>query len=321
MPRFPWHRDWIFETAQSGEDIMPKHTLIASLVCAASVYSFGASGQESAPLPDFSGLWGRNSFDPEKMPGASTAPLVNMKRLKDGTGDPDALVGDYTNPILKPDIAEVVRQKGLVSLKGEDYPDPSNSCGTYQPPFTFAMQLGLQMLQTKDEITILYNQDDQVRRVRLNQPHSLHVTPSAMGESVGHYEGDELVIDTVGVKVLPFTIADRYGTPQTERLHVVERYRLIDSAKAKEDAARHEKANGRVGGGAGAMPVDPNAPKGLHLEFFVDDPDVFTQPWTGQVTYLRTRQPWQEQVCAENIFEYYYDRDNRDVPSAKTPDF
>ncbi len=299
---------------------MPKRFLIVGLACAVAAVSSAANGQENEAIPDFSGIWGRNSFDPEKLPGTTLGPLVNLKRLKDGTGDPDALVGDYRNPILKPEAAEIVRQKGLISLKGEDYPDPSNSCGPYQPPFTFAMQLGLEMLQTKDEITILYNQDDQVRRVRLNQPHSAHVTPSAMGESVGHYEGDELVIDTIGIAVAPYTIADRYGTPQTEGMHVVERYRLIDAAKAKDDATRHEKANGRVGGAAGAMPVDPNAAKGLHLEFFVEDPSVFTQPWAGQVTYLRTRTPWQEQVCAENIFEYYNNR-NTDVPSARTPDF
>ena len=66
----------------------------------------------------------------------------------------------------------------------------------------------------------------------MNQPHPAHVTPSWYGDSVGHYEGDTLVIDTVGIKVGPFAMVDMYGTPHTEALHVVERYRLLDMIRA-----------------------------------------------------------------------------------------
>ena len=48
------------------------------------------------------------------------------------------------------------------------------------------------------------------------------------GDSVGHYEGDTLVIDTVGIKIGPFAMVDMYGTPYSEALHVVERYQLLD---------------------------------------------------------------------------------------------
>ena len=50
------------------------------------------------------------------------------------------------------------------------------------------------------------------------------VTPAWYGDSVGHYEGDTLVIDTVGIKVGPFAMVDMYGTPHSAALHVVERY-------------------------------------------------------------------------------------------------
>jgi hypothetical protein len=62
-----------------------------------------------------------------------------------------------------------------------------------------------------DKIIILYA--GQVRHVLMNQPHPMQVTPSWYGDSVGHYEGDTLVIDTVGVKVGPFAMVDMYGTP------------------------------------------------------------------------------------------------------------
>jgi len=73
------------------------------------------------------------------------------------------------------------------------------------------------------------------------------VTPSWYGDSVGHYEGDTLVIDTVGVKIGPFAMVDMYGTPHSPALHVVERYRLIDYAEAKEAMfAVHDGARARL---------------------------------------------------------------------------
>ena len=74
----------------------------------------------------------------------------------------------------------------------------------------------------------LYAENHEVRQVRLNELHPAQLTPSWYGNSVGHYEGDTLVIDTVGIKIGPFAMIDWYGTPYTKFLHVVERYRLID---------------------------------------------------------------------------------------------
>ena len=278
-----------------------------------------AFASDDSQIPDFSGMWGRNSFDAERLP-SGPAPLTNLKRLKDGTIDIGALVGDYNNPILKPAAAEVVRKKGEYSLTGDPFPDPSNHCAPYSPPYLYSRQLGLQMVQGKDEVTILYNQDDQVRRVRLNVSHPKHVAPSAMGDSIGHYEKDTLVVDTVGVKVGPLTMADGYGSPQSEVLHLVERYRLLDAGVVREAATRHEKATGRAGGGMGAMPIDETYDKGLQVEFTVEDPVNFTTPWSAQVNYLRTTQPWLEQVCAENHFEYYHGRPTA-IPTAAKPDF
>jgi hypothetical protein len=136
-----------------------------------------------------------------------------------------------------------------------------------------------------------------------------------MGDSVGHYEGDTLVIDTIGIKVGRVSMVDRYGTPHSEALHLVERYRLIDVAEAKAAMEAHQ----RRAGFAGAAPFDPNY-KGLRLEYTVEDPNVFTTPWSALITYRRTAQPWAEQVCAENIVEYWPGM-NIGVPKADKPDF
>ena len=186
------------------------------------------------------------------------------------------------------------------------------------------MQLGFQMLQTKDEVTILYNHDHEYRQVRLNGTHPARVVPSAHGDSIGHYEGDTLVVDTVGVAVAPYTTIDRFGTPYTAAMHVVERYRLIGYEAAKEAQERAQKEWPPVG----AYPIDPDYQgNGLQLEFTVEDPGVFTMPWKGLITYRRAaRKEWEERICAENTEHYYgatqyYSDKNAHVPMADRPDF
>jgi hypothetical protein len=152
--------------------------------------------------------------------------VVNKLRLRNGSGNWRVLVGDYTNPILKPEAAEVVKRQGDISLMDEVPPTPANQCWPQPVPYIF-WNLGMQMVQQPGQIWILYDKDHQVRRVRMKASHPAQVTPSWYGDSIGHYEGDTLVVDTVGVKDdRPFAMADVYGTPYTRALHVVERYRL-----------------------------------------------------------------------------------------------
>jgi hypothetical protein len=162
-----------------------------------------------------------------------------------GVSNLSELVGDFNNPILKPEAAEVVKQHGEISKKKIAYPAPGNQCWPGGVPFVF-WNIGMQMLQQKHQVTILYANDYDVRHVHMNQPHPEHVTPSWYGDSVGNYEGDTLVIDTVGIKVGPFAMVDMYGTPHTEALHVVERYRLLDYESANESEERGEKENFRL---------------------------------------------------------------------------
>jgi hypothetical protein len=153
--------------------------------------------------------------------------------------------------------------------------------------------------------------------VRLNQPHPAEVTPSWYGDSVAHYEGDILVIDTVGTKTnRPFAMIDLYGTPFTEKLHVVERYRLLDYEDAKEGLERDAKENQRPPVG-----IDRNY-RGKHLQihFTVEDEGVFTTPWSATITYGRGSTEWPEIVCAENTHEYYNNKES-EVPTAEKPDF
>jgi hypothetical protein len=157
-------------------------------------------------------------------------------------------------------------------------------------------------------ITILYGEDHEVRHVRMNQPHPAEMIPTWYGDSVGHYEGDTLVIDTVAIKnERPFAMIDMFGTPYTKALHVVERYRLLDYEAAKEGLERDAKENfnlQRSPLGSVTVHVDPNY-RGKHLQllFAVEDHGVFTMPWSATITYRRGYDwrgsgEWPEIVCA-----------------------
>ena len=272
--------------------------------------------QSSESVPDFSGLWVHANPGFEPLPSGPTA-LVNRSRRPNGTGDILKLAGDYANPILKPEAAEVVKKHGELGLNYIGDPNPRNQCWPEGPPFVFTNG-PTQLVQTPNKVIILYGYNHQVRHVRMNQTHPAKVTLSWYGDSVGHYEGDTLIIDTVGMKVGPYSMVDWYGTPHTEALHVVERYRMLDYQAAKEgferDAKQHNVADG--------MPVPNARGKYLQLQFTVEDKSVFTTPWTATMTYRNGGNgpaDWTELTCAENI-QWYPGKDS-DVPRAAKPDF
>jgi len=302
-------------------------------VVLASAVAAPAFGQAAAPaiapspdsirsaqsIPDFSGLWAHPGlgFGPQL---SGPGPVRNKSRTVSGASNFDQLVGDYTNPILKPEAAAVVKRNGEIALSGKAIPDPDNMCLQNPVPYIF-WNFFVQFLQQPDKVTLVYAHDQDFRTVRLNQSHPAKVTPSLHGDSVGHYEGDTLVIDTIGVKLGPYRTIDRFGTPYSPALHVVERYRLIDYETTKEALALAAKEWPRSGGA-----VDPNyRGKGLQLEFTVEDPGVFTMPWSATITYGRSASPWEERVCAENVQHDYQlnqfsDKDAH-LPTADKPDF
>jgi hypothetical protein len=111
----------------------------------------------------------RQTFDVDGRPlPVANAPLVSAATQ---------LVGDYTNPILKPEAAEVVKKHAEMSLAGAGYPSPHNQCWPQGVPFIFTND-AVQLLQRSDKITMLYDEDHEVRRVRMNQPHPAQVTPT-----------------------------------------------------------------------------------------------------------------------------------------------
>jgi hypothetical protein len=287
--------------------------LVVPVIAAALMPGFGKAAP-SAQTPDFTGYWIHPSI-PGVEPLASGPTSLTNRSRRDGQNNILQLVGDYTNPILKPAAAARVKMLGEQSIAHFGFHNPRNQCWPNGVPFM--LPLSMEMFPQPDQIVIIYQNDHQVRHIRMNAQHPAKVKPSWYGDSVGRYEGDTLVIDTVGMKLGPFAMVDWYGTPQTEALHVVERYRLVDYDTAKEGFARDEKENFR----AQPQNMDWNyRGKHLQLSFTVEDPNVFTTPWTATVTYGKPAVDWLEQVCAENPKKYGTEEDAQ-VPTAKRPDF
>jgi hypothetical protein len=294
--------------------------------------------QSAASAPQFSRLWA-NTLGPGFSPPASgPGPVLNKARQRatvDIYGKPlraaDAplvsvggrRVGDDTAPILQPWAAAIVKAHAEKELNDGPALNPINQCRPSGVPFAF-YNLGMAMLQQPNSITILYVFDHEIRHVRLNEAHPAQLTPSWFGDSVGHYEGDTLVIDTVGIKTGPYTMVDQFGTPHTEGLHVIERYRLIDYEAAMQTLERGAKENASfLGNDSGVVANLNDKGKHLELEFTVEDEGAFTTPWSATVIYrpgmnVASSGELPEAVCAENPHELTR---QAAVPSADKPDF
>ncbi len=295
--------------------------LTFALLSAAIVTLPARATAQPAGAPDFSGIWGR--WLHFEQPTTGPGPIVNMARTAAGTMDDYRWAGDYSNPILRPRTAAVVKQRGDLALSGTVAPNAHIQCRPEPTPYILAVEVGMEIVQQRDEVLLLYVSGHQTRHVRMNAAHPVHVTPSWHGDLVGHYEGDALVIDTIGQTVGPLSMVDNYGTPFSAALHVIERYRLIAGTLADGTEGRHEREYFPPGVPTNASPrgdIDPDtAKKGLQVQVTVEDPVAFTAPWTGIVTYRRAKGEWAEAICAENPHTYH----GRDaaIPAAEQPDF
>ena len=270
--------------------------LIGAAVAVLLPASMGVAQQNSRP-PDFSsnfaGWVGNGGGGPgyESVPG--TIPPVDSDPahpfVPNGRGQPTFRIADLTNPNLMPWVKQHMKEDIDEILAGKKSAfTAQSSCVPAGVPFF--MGYGgpdpIVFLQTPKEVWMFWHEDNQVRRVYLNVPHSKNPNPSWYGESVGHYEGDSLVIDTIGLNTK--TVVDIYRTPHTENLHVVERWHLIDGGKTME------------------------------ATFTVDDPGSFYKAWTARRHYRRVDQDFEEKICAENnqfnVFDYH-------VPASPKPDF
>jgi hypothetical protein len=272
-------------------------TLVGSAALLFLVFAASEGWAQTAPIPDFSHGgqgWtvGPAQADLVAIPGLPSPvvtdpahPLVLNSAVAEGK-QPTFRIGDLSNPNVKQWAKDLMRKDIDEVLAGKIAFSPRSSCiAPGVPVFDLLGGGNFYFIQAPNEVAIVFDANQEVRRVHLNVPHSRDVKPSWHGESVGHYEGDTLVVDTIGFNTKTFV--DNYRTPHSDRLHVVERWKMIENGSR------------------------------LQVDLTVDDPETFNAPWQSLVRYRRAPGPLTEQVCAENnqvLFDFH-------IPTATTPDF
>ena len=273
--------------------------LPALLAC---VGTFGATlPAASTDIPNFMGdrdtawLPDRPTGDDFLPPPSGPGPVMSPKDrpyVPNGRGQqPTYRIADLTNPILKPWLIERMKQANAEVLAGKvPYIAREHCWPAGVPGFTvFTRVQPIHFIQTPTKVIILNELNTEVRRIYLDVPHSPEPKPSWYGESIGRYEGDELVVDTIGISDKSYV--DNYRTPHTEQIHVVERFKLIEDGRTLQSLVT------------------------------VTDPGAFNMPWSALQRWRRlTDRPMVENLCAENNVDFF-GYDNYPVPQAAKPDF
>jgi hypothetical protein len=271
-----------------------------SFLAVLPMFAVAPASEAAGIVPDFptGGIGWLNTHNDFIRPSSGPGPVTwDPAHPYFGNGDgprPTSRVADLTNPILMPWVKEALQKFNADALAGKPQYTPIARCWPSGVPGNILLRVNpMFIVQTPSEVLFLYQSDHQVRHVYMNRPHTKTVQPSWYGESVGHYEGDTLVVDTIGITTkVP---VDYYLTPHTDKLHVVERYRLIDGGKT------------------------------MDVSITVDDPGAFNMAWTASQRYQRQEDtPLREVVCAEGeAFAPHQDPQQGlvPIPQAQTADF
>jgi hypothetical protein len=281
--------------------------------------SFSAMAQGAPPdfAPDASiGWYAYNRIFIPPASGASPVqqdpahPYVSNDEFRVTGRQPTAQLADLNNPILQPWARDVVRKRNELVLAGKPANPPHASCwpvgvpGFLLRPMTQAMYF----VQGPKEVVMILASKQEIRHVYLTDKHSPNVKTSWYGESIGHYDGDALVVDTIGLD--DRTLVDGFGTPHTKQLHVTERFHLIEDGKV------------------------------LEANVHVEDPGAFTMPWDAIQRFRQYEEavhkmpierlaqlasapegPLTELICADNPSSFLPGTTGLPIPQAVVPDF
>ena len=218
--------------------------------------------------PDLTGVWQGGSNRRGTWEEANSGAGVG------GTGrDPNAPAAPASTTLPPgrepPPYQPWAAKKVLESYKIRAIDDPVALClPPGVPRVTTVGLMPMQIIQTPRQVAILYEYMNVFRVIPLNAKHPADMESSYMGDSVGQWEGDTLVVDTIGFNDKTWLIG--VGTFHTEELHVTERYTRVDQDQ-------------------------------INYDVVMEDPKVLTKPWNFHSTImLREGARLREYPCAEN---------------------
>jgi hypothetical protein len=173
-------------------------------------------------------------------------------------------------PPLLPAAAQLLEQRLKMADEGKPFPTTLHAClpgGV--PEMIFGSPYLMQFIESPGQITILHEMFNLFRVIYMDASHPADPEPTYLGHSVGRWQGDTLIVDTVGLT--DRTSIDEVGTPHSDALHVIERYRRVDNNT-------------------------------LEIIVTLDDPKTFSQPWDVKVTYRAAPADTQyiEYICENN---------------------
>ncbi len=131
-------------------------------------------------------------------------------------------------PPLKPAYMQILERRIRAKNRGTPEADASTQCMPHGMPRLMESPYPIEIVQTPGRITFLHEVAHNTRRIWLTRDHPKNVALTFLGDSVGHWEGDTLVVDTVGLN--DRTFIDDEGSSHSTQEHVVERYRKIETA-------------------------------------------------------------------------------------------
>ena len=232
--------------------------ILASCLLAQTAAPQGAA---SAPAPDLSGIWRRSRRPPDN---ARKYTLHELAGTLTNQEPPMTAWGEAKYKAAKPNV-------GPRGVPISQTNDPIFKCFPPGVPRIYLMRVGqpLEIIQIPGRVIMFFEYDHFVRQIFMDRPqHPQDLTPSYMGDSIGKWEGDTLVVDTVGFNEK--TWLDGEGHPHSDALHLVERIRRV---------------------GHDAMTID----------FTIDDPKAYTKPWVAHNVF-ELKPGWNigEVVCVDD---------------------
>jgi len=203
---------------------------------ALSPASRGQNAAQQTSVPDISGVWQVTKYQPKLFPNGG-APLAPWGEAKLKEANPE------TN-------------------------DPNLGCLPEGIPRFMFVPVPMEIFQVPTRVVIIREGVQALRQIYLNRQHLKDLDPTYSGDSIGKWEGDTLVVDTIGLN--DKTWLDAVGLPHSEKMHVIERIHRVDHDTLVDDVR-------------------------------VEDTMAYTKPFTAQQVY-KLKPSWeiQEYVCTEN---------------------
>jgi hypothetical protein len=204
-----------------------------------------AKTQAASAVPDFSGVWFIDEYHRNILP----------------TEDPPF------QPWAEAKFKELQSEK--LHRDPDSGPDPTERCIPPGIPRTMLQPFPWEVVYARDRVIMIFEYQSLIRQIFTDgRGHPKDLEPTYMGNSIGKFEGDTFIIDTIGFN--DKTWLDPMGLPHSDALHVIERMRRVD----------HDTL------------VD---------EYTIDDPKAYTKSWTTERTF-KLKPDWQiqEYVCTEN---------------------